>query len=87
MQLSDKGKKKILDNYYWFAEEFESNDFVNCIMLTVDEAKQANQCVMIEIANLINDFGPSELIHELEVLSEKLKKQIEQTEGQNESSN
>ena len=46
------------------------------VCLTIEEAKQANKCVMIEIANLINDFGPAELIHELEVLSASLKERI-----------
>ena len=62
------------------------NDHFNCktkkVWLTIEEAKQANKCVMIEIANLINDFGPTELIHELEVLSEKLRERIEQAEEQ-----
>ena len=31
------------------------------ILLTIEEAKKAHKCVMIEIANLINDFGPAGL--------------------------
>ena len=84
MLLSDKGKKKILDNFYWFATEFEQEDFEGMVVLTVEEAKQANKCVMLEIANLINDFGPSELIRKLEVLNKNLNERIELAEEQHE---
>ena len=81
MLLSDKGKKKILDNFYWFATEFEQEDFEGMVVLTVEEAKQANNCVAVEIANLINDFGPADLIHKLETLHQSLKEKIEQVES------
>ena len=40
MRLSEKGKKKILDNFYWFAEEFEPEDFEGMVCLSVEEAKK-----------------------------------------------
>ena len=40
MRLSEKGKRKILDNFYWFAEEFEPEDFEGMVCLTVEEAEK-----------------------------------------------
>lgn len=39
-KLSEKGKRKFLDNFYWFSEEFEQDDFEDCVMLTIEEAKE-----------------------------------------------
>ena len=39
MKLSEKGKRKILDNRYWFSEEFDQGDFEGAVVLTVEEAK------------------------------------------------
>ncbi|MBO5746551.1 MAG: hypothetical protein J6S13_05620 [Clostridia bacterium] len=39
MKLSEKGKRKFLDNFYWFSEEFDQDDFEGCVILTVEEAK------------------------------------------------
>ena len=50
------------------------------VLLTVEEAKKAHKCVMIEIANLINAFGPPDLIRELEALCESMRVKIEQAE-------
>ena len=43
MKLSEKGKRKIPDNFYWFANEFEPDDFEGCVVLTVEEAKEILQ--------------------------------------------
>lgn len=55
------------------------------VLLTIEEAKKAHKCVMIEIANLINDFGPADLIRELEALCESMRVKIEQAEKAHES--
>lgn len=55
------------------------------VLLTIEEAKKAHKCVMIEIANLINDFGPADLIRELEALCESMMVKIEQAEKAHES--
>ncbi len=39
MKFSEKGKRKLLDNRYWFSEEFDQGDFEDCVMLTSEEAK------------------------------------------------
>ena len=39
MKLREKGKRKFLDNFYWFSEEFDQDDFEGCVILTVEEAK------------------------------------------------
>ena len=39
MKLREKGKRKFLDNVYWFSEEFDQDDFEGCVILTVEEAK------------------------------------------------
>ena len=83
MKLSKKGQQKLAKKRKALESglvKFELDDFEGAVTLTVEEAKQAHQCVMIEIANLVNDLGPSELIHGLEVLSEKLRERIEQAE-------
>lgn len=64
--------------------EFRPDDFEGVVVLSLDEAKKAHNCVMIETANLINDFSPSELIRELEVLCESLRKKIEEVEKDSE---
>lgn len=41
MKLSEKGKRKILDNPCWFSEEFEPSDFKGCVVLTAEEVEGA----------------------------------------------
>lgn len=43
MKFSDKGKAKILDNRYWFLEEFNQDDFQEAIVLSIKEAKEILQ--------------------------------------------
>ena len=39
MKLSEKGKRKILDNPYWFMNPFYPEDFEGAVVLPIDEAK------------------------------------------------
>ena len=39
MKLSKQGKRKILDNRYWFSEDFVQDDFEGMVCLTIDQAK------------------------------------------------
>lgn len=80
--IIEEGKRVIKEGYLPIHADFMTGELVipKKVWLSVEEAKQANQCVMIEIANLINDFGPADLIHKLETLHQALKVKIEQAE-------
>lgn len=39
MKLSESGKRKILDNPYWFMNSFYPEDFEGAVVLSIDEAK------------------------------------------------
>ena len=70
MKLSEKGKRKFLDNFYWFSEEFDQDDFEGMVCLTVEEAKA--------LLRRIPDFKES---GDWQLPIERLKERIEQAEG------
>lgn len=78
MKLSDKGKRKILDNRYWFSEEFDQSDFQGVVCLTVDEAKEILQSSYDVMSWAM--LGPTHRDNALKV-QRFLKHRIEQAEN------
>lgn len=73
MKFSDKGKAKILDNRYWFLEEFNQDDFEGAIILSIEEANL--------LFKVIDGFFDLRLPTTKEIIAlNKLKVQIERIE-------
>lgn len=86
MKLSEKGLTKLsIEDFEYDPQsvEFEPDDFTNCVVLTVEEAKQVQQEFLDIVCEIVRAFGyhgvkfvkPTSLI--------MLEERIEQSEKEN----